>query len=112
MYSNIMGLLSCIFTYSPIVLLFLHSGKLTRNIDWCLFFRRLKINHDVHEFILDSGTVGNTYFEGIVPDRRIGLANAVFVCKDKYSVCRWRARGEGGKGKCKGHQAVDFEQGI
>jgi hypothetical protein len=25
-----------------------------------LFFRRLKINHDTHEFILDSGTIANT----------------------------------------------------
>ncbi len=24
-------------------------------------FRRLKINHDTHEFILDSGTVANKY---------------------------------------------------
>jgi hypothetical protein len=27
----------------------------------CLFFRRLKINHESHEFILDPGTVANTY---------------------------------------------------
>jgi hypothetical protein len=27
----------------------------------CLFFRRLKINHESHEFILDPGTVVNTY---------------------------------------------------
>jgi hypothetical protein len=27
----------------------------------CLFFCRLKINHDTHKFILDSGTVANTY---------------------------------------------------
>jgi hypothetical protein len=25
----------------------------------CLFFRRLKINHESHEFILESGTVAN-----------------------------------------------------
>jgi hypothetical protein len=25
-------------------------------------FRRLKINHDIHEFILDSGTVANSLF--------------------------------------------------
>jgi hypothetical protein len=24
-----------------------------------VYFRRLKINHDTHEFILDSGTVAN-----------------------------------------------------
>ncbi len=59
MYSNVMHLSSCVFTYSCIVLLFLYLGKLIRNTDWCLFFRRLKINHDVHEFILDSGTVAN-----------------------------------------------------
>jgi hypothetical protein len=28
----------------------------------CLFFRRLKINHDIHEFILDSGTVANKVY--------------------------------------------------
>ncbi len=27
----------------------------------CLFFRRLKINHESHEFILNPGTVSNTY---------------------------------------------------
>jgi hypothetical protein len=27
----------------------------------CLFFRRLKINHDSHEFILEIGTVANTW---------------------------------------------------
>jgi hypothetical protein len=40
----IMHLSSCIFMYSRIVSLFLHLGNLIRNIDWCLFFRRLKIN--------------------------------------------------------------------
>jgi hypothetical protein len=29
-------------------------------IDWFLFFRRLKINHDFHEFIFQFGTVTNT----------------------------------------------------
>jgi hypothetical protein len=38
---------------------FLRSGHLIHNTDWCLFFRRLKINHDSHEFILESGTVAN-----------------------------------------------------
>ncbi len=38
---------------------FLHSGNLIHNIDWCLFFCRLKINHDSHEFILESGTIMN-----------------------------------------------------
>jgi hypothetical protein len=27
----------------------------------CLFFRRLKTNHESHEFILESGTVANNY---------------------------------------------------
>jgi hypothetical protein len=30
------------------------------NINRCLFFYRLKINHDTHEFILFSGTIANT----------------------------------------------------
>jgi hypothetical protein len=30
----------------------------------CLFFRRLKINHESHEFILDSGTVANNCEDG------------------------------------------------
>jgi hypothetical protein len=34
------------------------SRRLICNINWRLF-SRLKINHDVHEFILDSGTVAN-----------------------------------------------------
>jgi hypothetical protein len=38
---------------------------------YCLFFHRLKINHDSHEFILEFGTVANRYnvfrgpFEGV-----------------------------------------------
>ncbi len=32
----------------------------------CLFFRRLKINHEFHEFILESGTVANIYNNTIV----------------------------------------------
>ncbi len=31
--------------------------------DLCLFFCRLKINHDYHEFILEFGTVANIYHE-------------------------------------------------
>jgi hypothetical protein len=35
------------------------SGKPKHDI-YCFFiFRRLKINHDIHEFILDSGTIVN-----------------------------------------------------
>ncbi len=35
------------------------------NIDWCLFFCRLKINHDSHEFILKLGTVANIHMGNI-----------------------------------------------
>jgi hypothetical protein len=28
-----------------------------------VYFRRIKINHDSHEFILESGTVANRYKE-------------------------------------------------
>ncbi len=42
---------------------FLHLGMLIHNTDWCLFlvFRRLKINHESHEFILQSGTIVNNH---------------------------------------------------
>jgi hypothetical protein len=30
------------------------------NNDWCLFFYRLKLNHDSHEFILEFGAVANS----------------------------------------------------
>ncbi len=36
MYSNYCAFTSYIFTYSCIVLLFLHPGNLIHNIDWCL----------------------------------------------------------------------------
>jgi hypothetical protein len=42
---NIMHLSSCNIMYSHIMLVFI--------------FGRLKINHDSHEFILESGTVAN-----------------------------------------------------
>jgi hypothetical protein len=32
-----------------------------------VYFRRLKINHDSHEFILESGTIANIYVEQIHP---------------------------------------------
>jgi hypothetical protein len=38
MFSNYMHLSSCNVMYSLIVLQFLHSGNLIRNINWCLFF--------------------------------------------------------------------------
>jgi hypothetical protein len=49
----------CNIIYSRNMSQVLHPGNLILNIDWCLFFRRLKINHDSHEFILESGTVAN-----------------------------------------------------
>jgi hypothetical protein len=46
---------------SCIMLLFLHSGKLIHNtVLICVYFCRLKINHDSPEFILESGAVENT----------------------------------------------------
>ncbi len=51
--------------HSRIMLLFLHSGILIRNTDG-VYFRRLKINHDSHEFILESGTDANNYKKGYV----------------------------------------------
>jgi hypothetical protein len=62
----IMYLSSCNIVYSHNMLHFLYSGNLIRNINWCLFFRRLKINHESHEFILESGTVANNYYLLIV----------------------------------------------
>jgi hypothetical protein len=41
---------------------FLRSGILIHNTYKCLFFCRLKINHESHEFILESGTVVNTTY--------------------------------------------------
>jgi hypothetical protein len=67
MYSNYYALSSCILMFSRIVLLFLHLGNLIRNIDWCLFFRRLRINLDTHEFILESGTIANTSIPASFP---------------------------------------------
>jgi hypothetical protein len=61
MYSNnyaFVVLYLHVFTYRATVL-FLHLGYLIHNIDRCLFFRRLKINHDTHELILESVTVTN-----------------------------------------------------
>jgi hypothetical protein len=55
MNSNYYALLSCNIMYSRIVLLSLHSGNLIRNVDV-----NVKLNHDSHEFILESGTVANT----------------------------------------------------
>jgi hypothetical protein len=46
--------------HSRIMLLFLHPGNLIRILIG-VYFRRLKINHDTHEFILESGTIANSY---------------------------------------------------
>jgi hypothetical protein len=45
-----------------------------------------------------------------VPNRRIGLVNVVFVCKNKMSCVR--VVSAGGEEKSKGRKAVDFEQGT
>jgi hypothetical protein len=50
--------MSCIY---GICCNFLRLLNLIRNTDWCLFFHRLKINHDSHECILESGTAVNSY---------------------------------------------------
>jgi hypothetical protein len=46
--------------HSRIMLLFLHPGNLIRILIG-VYFRRLKINHDTHEFILETGTIANSY---------------------------------------------------
>ncbi len=66
-------------------------------------FRRIPINK-MHR--VEAITVGSSI---IVPYRRIGLVNVIFVCKNKCSM--WVA-GEGGEGKCKGSKAVGLEQGT
>jgi hypothetical protein len=61
MYSNYMQLcvvVELLIMHSRIVLLFLYQGN------WYIiligvYFRRLKINHDSHEFILETGYVAN-----------------------------------------------------
>ncbi len=50
------------FKYLHVVPLSLCQGN-QYTILVAVFFRRLKIDHDVHEFILDSGTVANRNFE-------------------------------------------------
>jgi hypothetical protein len=59
-YINYYALSPCIYMHLRFMLLSLHPGNLIRNIDWYLF-SQVKINHDVREFILDSGTIANTY---------------------------------------------------
>jgi hypothetical protein len=58
MYISYYALLSCIYMYSRFMLLSLHLGNLIRKLDWCLF-SQVKINHDVNEFTLNSGTIAN-----------------------------------------------------
>jgi hypothetical protein len=56
--------MTCLYFYPALGYLslpLLHVQNLIHNSNWCLF-RRLKINHDVHELILDSGTVANTIY--------------------------------------------------
>jgi hypothetical protein len=60
MYNNLICSTSCNVIYSRNMLQF-RSGNLIRNTDWCLFFCRLKINHDFHELILESGSIVKSY---------------------------------------------------
>jgi hypothetical protein len=41
----------------------LYMYKLVAVIITGVYISQVKINHDTHEFILDSGTVANTYVE-------------------------------------------------
>jgi hypothetical protein len=58
MYSNYCAFTPYILMHSRIMLLF--QGILFI-ILISVNFHRLKINHDTHEFILESGTIMNTY---------------------------------------------------
>jgi hypothetical protein len=63
-----MYIIICLVVVSLIVYISYHypvSGKPIHYIEHCLFFRRLKLNLDVHEFILDSGTIANTNITSI-----------------------------------------------
>jgi hypothetical protein len=48
-----------IFLYCSVMQIIAPLLKLCLHNNRCLFFRRLKINHESNEFILDSGTVAN-----------------------------------------------------
>jgi hypothetical protein len=61
MYSNYMKfcvVVILLIMHSRIVLLLLYQGNWYIILNG-VYFRRLKINHDSHEFILESGTVAN-----------------------------------------------------
>jgi hypothetical protein len=45
---------------NPFPCIYVHRNCPCYNM--CLFFRRLKINHEPHEFILDPGTVANNTY--------------------------------------------------
>jgi hypothetical protein len=47
--------------------------SVTVTLTGVLFFHRLKINHDIHELILDSGTVANTQNAVPLNNNPIGL---------------------------------------
>jgi hypothetical protein len=56
MYSNYCAFTPDILMHSHTLSLFLHPGNLIRVILIGVYFRSLKIKHDTHEFILESGT--------------------------------------------------------
>ncbi len=68
LYLHVLTIMICLFDNSVINYLslsFLHVGNLIHNTDWCLF-SQVKNKHDIHEFILDSGTVANTSYLGYI----------------------------------------------
>ncbi len=76
--------------YSRIVLLFPALRDLICNINWCLFSRRLKINHDSHEFILESGTVANSnYLKKVFvtsSEKGTGCLGYGSIFKNKFAI--------------------------
>jgi hypothetical protein len=60
------------------------------NTDWCLFFCRLKINRDSHEFILESGTVANSTFKGSVHQKLRWVRNSTNRWLLAWDCGAWR----------------------
>jgi hypothetical protein len=61
MYSNYYITCSHVLSCALVIYLQFLTCRETDSWYWLVFiFRRLKINHDSHEFILESGTVANT----------------------------------------------------
>jgi hypothetical protein len=58
--ANIRAIATYVTFLGSAIIVPLHVHDCGCNNNRCLFFRRLKINHDTHEFILDSGTIANS----------------------------------------------------